>query len=119
MKSRVTPKNIFTVEDSRPVLITAGEMKRQFQAEFDARSGEIFDVAKKDVTAQLMAACLVELQKEFGFGKDRLQRFKRGVEGLFTAMAHDGVLGKEFSTQNCIDFIREKYGIDVEVRECE
>lgn len=117
MKSRITPKNIFTIDDSRQVLITAGEMKRQFQAEFNAKANEIFDAAKRDITAQLMATCMVELQTEFGFGKNRLQKFKRGVEGLFLAMIHNGIMGKEFSTQNCIDLMREKYGIDVEVRE--
>ena len=56
----------------------------------------------------------MELNKEFGFGKVRLNRFYEGVNSLFKIMATEGVMGKEFTPINCIDLLREKYGIDLD-----
>lgn len=114
MKCRTGCVNVFGVPDDRRIVITAGEIKRQFSAEYKAREAELFEQLAHDITAQLMATALTELNLEFGFGRDRLTRFKTGVEGLFTAMAHDGIMGKKFTAQNCIDLIRDKYGIDLD-----
>ena len=56
----------------------------------------------------------MELNKEFGFGKDRLNKFYRGVNDLFKLMTTDGILGKEFTPINCIEVLRGKYGIDLD-----
>ena len=69
---------------------------------------------KSDVASQIMAVCCRELNKEFGFGKDRLNKFYRGVNDLFKLMATDGILGKEFTPINCIEVLRDKYGIDLD-----
>lgn len=114
MKCRTGCANVFGVPDDRRIVITAGEIKRQFNAEYKAREAELFEQLAHDITAQLMATALTELNLEFGFGRDRLTRFKTGVEGLFTSMAHDGIFGKKFTAQNCIDLMRDKYGIDLD-----
>lgn len=114
MKCRTGCDNVFSVPDDRRIVITAGEIKRQFNEEYKAREAELFAQLSHDITAQLMATVLTELNLEFGFGRDRLTRFKTGVEGLFTSMAHDGILGKQFTAQNCIDLMRDKYGIDLD-----
>lgn len=117
MKSKIKVDNVFNVPDNRRVVITAGEMKKNFEREYNARAQEMFEQIKRDVVAQLMATAMAELNKEFGFGKKRLRRFKAGVEGLFIAMARDGIMGREFTTQNCIDLMRDKYGIDLDAKD--
>lgn len=116
MKSKIKVENIFSVPDDRQVIITAGEMKRNFEREYNARAEEMFEQIKRDVVAQLMATCLTALKINFGFGKKRLQKFKSDVESLFIAMSRGGIMGKEFSTQSCIDLMRDEYGIDVDAR---
>lgn len=116
MKSRIKVDNIFEADDSRKVLISVKKMRDGFEKEFNLRADALFETVKRDVVAQLMATCLVELSNEFGFGKDRLNRFKSGVEALFIAMQEGGIFGQDFNTQNCIDLMRDKYGIDVECK---
>lgn len=117
MKSKIKVENIFTAPDDRQVIITVGEMKRSFEKEFNARAEEMFEIMKRDIIAQLMSTCMTALNKDFGFGKKRLQRFKNSTEALFVAMAAGEIFGKEFTTQNCINLMRERYGIDVEAKE--
>lgn len=119
MKSKVKVEDIFKAPDDRQVIITAGEMKRNFEREYNARAEEMFEQIKRDVVAQLMATCLTALKIHFGFGKKRLQKFKSDVESLFVAMSRGGIMGKEFSTQSCIDLMRDEYGIDVEAKDTE
>ena len=117
MKCRTKHNNIFAVDDNKQIVITAGEMKRNFEKEFMNRVDELYDQIKADIAPQIMATCLVELHNEFGFGKDRLERFKNGCESLFVLMTESGICGKEFTPQNCIDLMREQYGIDLEVKD--
>lgn len=118
MRAKVkAPGDLFKLDDRRQVVITVGELRAAFEKEYNARAAAVFEECKRDIVAQLMATCMTELNKDFGFGKKRLQRFKRGTEALFIAMARDGILGRKFTTQNCIDVMRERYGIDVEHRE--
>lgn len=104
MKSRVRNPNIFKSDDNREIIITVGELKRQFKEEYDRLTDEIFDSMKDDIAAQMMAVCMAELEKEFGFGKKRLGQFQRGVMSLFEIT----------DTIDCIEHIRKKYGIDVD-----
>ena len=117
MKCRTKHNDLFTVDDNRQIVITAGEMKRNFEREFGKRVDELYDKIKADIAPQIMAMCLTELHTEFGFGKERLNRFKRGCESLYTMMEQSGICGVPFTPQNCIDLMREQYGIDLEVIE--
>lgn len=115
MRAKIkAPGDLFKADDRRQVVITVGEMKAAFEKEYNARQADVFEACKRDITAQLMATCLVALNKEFGFGKKRLNQFKVSVEALFVAMVGGGIMGQEFSTQNCIDLMRDRYGIDVD-----
>lgn len=119
MKSNLRVKNrsIFNMPDNREVVITAGEMREQFEIEFNRRADDLFKAVQKDVTAQLMATIMTVLHQEFGFGRKRLRRVKRGTEALFRGMLQNGIFGKKFDTQTCIDYMREKFGVDVEKEE--
>lgn len=113
MKSRVTNVNAFTSNSGRKILISVDEMKAQFDAEFESRKDKMYEEVEKDVIPQVMAVCFMELNKEFGFGEKRLKQFKRGITGLF-AMMCSGVMGKPFTTVDCIDYIQKNFNIDLE-----
>lgn len=117
MKARSKNVDIFNCDPNRTVIMSAGQLKKAFDDEFDKRSDEIFEECKKDIVPQLMAVCMVELDTEFGFKKKRLQRFKNGVEAYFLTMLSGGFCGKEFSTIDCINMMKDRYGIDVEVKD--
>lgn len=117
MNCKLKHNDIFTLPDDRKVLITVGEMKQNFEIEYNRRAGELFRKIQNDIVAQLMATVLLVLNQDYGFGKKRLQAFKRAVEARFIAMTNGGIMGKKFDTQTCIDLMREKYGIDVEAKE--
>ena len=104
MKARYKDKYFVTVED----------IEREVKRECDAKIDAVYEEVKQDVASQIMAVCCMELNKEFGFGKDRLNKFYRGVNSLFKLMATDGIFGKEFTPINCIDLLRDKYGIDLD-----
>ena len=104
MRSRYKDKYFTTVQD----------IKKAVKAECDANINAVYEEVKSDVASQIMEVCCMELNKEFGFGKDRLNKFYRGVNDLFKLMATDGIMGKEFTPVNCIDLLRDKYGIDLD-----
>ena len=51
------------------------------------------------------------LHREFGFGGERLRKLKDLTESEYMAMK-TGVLGKPYSTNDCVKFLKENYGID-------
>ena len=104
MRSHYKDKYFTTVQD----------IKKAVKAECDAKIDAVYEEVKKDVASQIMAVCCMELNKEFGYGKKRLNRFYEGVNDLFKLMATDGILGKEFTPINCIEVLRDKYGIDLD-----
>lgn len=93
---------------------TAQDIDRAIKKELDATLDKVYQDVKQDVAAQIISICLTELNKEFGFGKNRLQQFYKGVNGLLRIMSTDGIFGKEFTPVNCIEYMREQFGIDVD-----
>ena len=79
-------------------------------------TNEIFENCKHDIVAQLMGVCLTELHQEFGFGEKRLKRFKNGVESLLIMINTVEFAQGKATTQSCIDYIRDKYNIDLDKR---
>jgi len=82
---------------------------KETQKEFDRLS----DKAYYDAFLAAMAVVMVILNREFGFGKKRLEKFKDDVEGEFMAMI-EGVLGQKYETNDCVKIIKEKFGIDLQ-----
>lgn len=99
------------------MFVTAADIEKEVKREYDAKIDTLYESVKQDVAAQIMAVCCTELQKEFGFGAARLKRFYSGVNTLFKIMATDGIFGREFNPINCIELLRDKYGIDLDKRE--
>ena len=107
MKARYKQRCFCTVDD----------VERAVNEEVNAKIDAVYNSVKQDVAAQIMAVCLTELSSEFGFGEKRLKQFYSGVNGLFHVMSNDGIFGREFTPVNCIDAIRDKYGIDLDKQE--
>ena len=63
-------------------------------------------------TIQILS--IATLADEFGFGKKRLNRFYRGVNCLFKMMVDGGLYGKKSTPDDCINLMRNKYGIDLD-----
>lgn len=87
-------------------------IKEKVKEEFDRITDKVYDDVKKDVAAQLMAVCCCALHAHFGFGKQRLNKFKAEVEDYFSLMLEKGIFGKTFTPINCIDYMRDEFGID-------
>lgn len=105
---------------SQPMEITRG-MTRYIRAdlcekvvaeEYEKQAKQLYAEVGRDVVAQIMATCCTVLNKDYGFGQKRLSDFKQGVECLFKMMLTDGILGKPFTTLNCIEYMRDNFGID-------
>lgn len=74
---------------------------------------DIFKDACKQMLPQYMAICLLELKTEFGFGKERLNKFKRGVDEYMEISRNDGFCGKEFDGLKVMEMLKNDYGIDL------
>lgn len=99
----------------RTRVITTNKVKDEVAKEWARTYDETFEKIKADIVAQVLATCCCELNKEFGFGRKRLQRFKDGTEDLFVMMQKNGIMGKKFTTDTCIDYMSE-LGIDFKAR---
>lgn len=102
-----------------PKPMTKAEIDRYIDEEWDRRSREVFNNCRNDIVAQVMSACSFVLAKEFGFGKERLIRLKRGVEGLFKLMLDPNTPHGTFNTDDCVKYIAKKYGINYDACEKE
>lgn len=93
------------------VFKTESQIRRIVQDEAKRQTTEIYDKAMKDAAYQCFAVLMCVLHKEFGFGKKRLKKLKDLTEFEFMMMK-DGVLGNPYDTNDCVRFLKEKYGID-------
>ena len=89
------------------------EMQEYIDKAWEQRRKEEFENCKRDIIAQLMSACCMALHTTFGFGEKRLNEFKKAVEETLRFEA----FGKKSTTQDCIDTMRNKFGIDFDKRE--
>lgn len=71
----------------------------------------MYDYIQKDLVAQLMATTLMCLHKDFGFGAEELKRVKDNTEALFMLMRGDGICGQKITTDDCIKYMTDNFGI--------
>lgn len=89
------------------------ETEKQFYKMFNDKSSELYQTVSNDATAQVLAVMFCVLDKEFGFGKEDLLKLKEGTETMFKLMLNNGICGQEFTTQNCLDYIKDNFDIDL------
>ena len=98
MRSNFKKHALYTKEEMQKYIDEAWELHRQ----------EEFENCKRDIIAQLMSACCMGLHHSFGFGRERLKRIKEAVEDELKFES----FGKKSTTQDCIDTVKSKFGID-------
>ena len=89
-------------------------MKKTIDREWESKQNEFFELCKKDIVPQVLAVCMMTLKTRFGFGKKRMNDFYNDVTGTFEIMEKKAVFGKSFTTVDCINMIKDDYGIDLD-----
>lgn len=100
---------------------TEEELNAYLEAEWVKKESAVYKAATKDVSAQILAVMFATLYKPpYNFRKQRLLQFKHNVEATFQTMS-TGIMGKSFGTVDCIEFMKNEFGIDfdAEVKTCE
>ncbi len=96
---------------------TEAQLEMHLNEEWKKKEKELYAAATKDVSAQLLAVFFATLyQPPYNWRKKRLLKFKHNVEGMFSLMS-TGVLGKDFGTVECIEFMKKEFGIDFDKEE--
>ena len=91
---------------ARLITIGESEIRQRVEEEYQKNESVI-----QDVLPQFMSVCMVELNKEFGFGEKRLRSVLDGVKDHFKLMDGVGILNHQYSTLDCLTYLKEKYGI--------
>lgn len=95
------------------VLTSESEVKKLAEKEYLRLKDTVYENVINDVIPQFMGVCLTVLNRENNFGKIRLQRFLSSVISEFKMM-NKGILFYEYTPFNCLDFMKDKYGIDID-----
>jgi hypothetical protein len=95
-------------------LTSKQSMKKAIDREWESKQNEFFELCKKDISAQILAVCMLTLKTRFGFGKKRMNDFYNDFIGTCKIMDKDLIFGKSFSTVDCIEMIKKDYGIDLD-----
>ena len=98
-----------------PVNLTQLRKETQAVAErlVQEREGEIIDAVQTSIMQQVLATTFWVLHREYGWGKDRLNRLKNQIEDEFVLM-HKKPMGKEYSPLDLRELLKNKYGVDLE-----
>lgn len=99
--------------EARLVTIGESEIRKQVAEEFDKLKDKVYENAIKDVIPQFTAVCMYILHREYGFGEKRLKHFLDSLNAEFEIM-DCSVLGKEYSPEDYMNFLKNEYKIDVD-----
>lgn len=96
---------------ARNMVMNDKQIENALNDEWNKKVDKVYDMALRDVSAQVLAVFFTVMNKEYGFGKTRLLRLKKSVESVFHLMNYD-VMGRKFSTEDCIKYIKDNFDID-------
>ena len=99
---------------ARLITIGESEIRQRVEEEYQKKKDQIYESVIQDVLPQFMSVCMVELNKEFGFGEKRLRSVLDGVKDHFKLMDGVGIMNHQYSTLDCLTYLKEKYGIDLD-----
>lgn len=89
-------------------------LHKAIDQEWESKQDEFFDKCKNDISAQVMAVCMLSLKTRFRFGKKRMKDFYDDVKGTIEIMDKNAIFNKSFSTIDCIQMIKDLYEIDLD-----
>ena len=81
-----------------------------------AEISKIYDDVELDVASQMIAVVLVTLEINYGWKKDRLTKFINALNATAELAAKTNLFGKEVDTNDLIDHLIEKYGINCRIQ---
>lgn len=77
----------------------------EFDRQWAEKENEVFESCKRDIITQILATLLCYLHTRYGWKAKVLNSIKDGIQDLFVAMQTNGIMGQEFNTQHCIDYM--------------
>ena len=77
-----------------------------------AEISKIYDDVELDVASQLIAVVLVTLEINYGWKKDRLNKFISALNATAELACKTNIFGNEVDTDDLIQHLVDKYGID-------
>ena len=96
----------------KTVSFTEKQLQEYFNEQWESKVTEMYAAATKDITAQILAVMFATLYKPpYKWRGKRLKKLKDDIELTFKDM-QTGILGKEFGTIDCIEFMKREFGID-------
>ena len=96
----------------RTMSFTEKQLEEYLNEEWEKKRDEVYKEATKDVSAQILAIIFSTLYKPpYNWREKRLKDLKERIEFTFNTMS-TGVLGKEFGTVDCIEFLKREFNID-------
>lgn len=96
----------------RNMCFTEKQLEAYINEEWEKKRDLLYKEATKDVSAQILAVIFSTLYKPpYNWREKRLKDLKERIEFTFNTMS-TGVLGKDFSTVDCLEFMKREFGID-------
>lgn len=95
-------------------VFTEEQLSEFINAEWKIKEEELYKLASKDAAAQILAVLFTTLyMPPYNWRAKRLVAIKEAMSDVFRAM-QTGVLGKHFSTVECVEFCKREFGIDMD-----
>ena len=93
--------NMFTTKDT-------------IRAEVEKYTQEHYNTIAADVAVQFAALILCVLDKDYGWKEKRLKAFMEHVKEAAGLVDMGQILGNQIDTWVCVDYIKDKYHIDLD-----
>ena len=91
-----------------PITMTKEDIENIVKAE----KAKTYDAAENLVASQLIAVVLVTLEINYGWKKDRLNKFISALNATAELACKTNIFGNEVDTDDLIQHLIDKYGID-------
>ena len=91
-----------------PIAMTQEDLENIVKSE----KAKTYDAAENLVASQLIAVVLVTLEINYGWKKDRLNKFISALNATAELACKTNIFGNEVDTDDLIQHLIDKYGID-------
>ena len=91
-----------------PITMTKEDLENIVKSE----KAKTYDAAENLVASQLIAVVLVTLEINYGWKKDRLNKFISALNATAELACKTNIFGNEVDTDDLIQHLIDKYGID-------
>ena len=96
-------------------IASKGDLKRasleSAKEELERQKQEVCPACEQYIGKQVTAVLLKVLHDQYGFGKRKLKNVMEYANGLFELCRKDG---KKYQATQCIDWLKEEMGIDLD-----